>query len=348
MKYRFKRRLFLIVFAVMLVGIAGFSMTGKNIKLPYVRLDLKKSSRSEDLSKITTFGAVSTIKGVTDAELQKDIENLVRNYYDAKQRVDMNALSLYVSHSSRIDRNELEAESKYVEKYDNIKCFCLNTNTRGAYRVYVRCDTRIYNVNEPVPSLDALYLKPDLKGHLRVYLGALKADESNDIKKLDSLRIVKNLQSDVQKSMERTIEDNKDAAQFYENIVGETEQNNTTSENKGMSAENKSSEDGEKEGENNLKKNEKKNEKKDEKKSEDENNDSVNKNAEIKLKKTKKKLKKARKKKKRIQKKMKKYKKKKNSKKIRKYGLRKKNVKKKIKKLKARKKKLKARIKVKE
>ena len=122
---------------------------------------------------------------VEDAELVKctneDINNLITSYYQAKRDVNLEELEPLVSDINQIDQEKLIAQAEYVEDYQNITCYLLENKDNGAYRVYVRFDMKLKNINTLAPCLSALYVTMGSDGKNVIYLSALDKNEEDFI-----------------------------------------------------------------------------------------------------------------------------------------------------------------------
>ena len=122
---------------------------------------------------------------VEDAELVKctneDINNLITSYYQAKRDVNLEELEPLVSDINQIDQEKLIAQAEYVEDYQNITCYLLENKDNGAYRVYVRFDMKLKNINTLAPCLSALYVTMGSNGKNVIYLRYYNDFSMNEI-----------------------------------------------------------------------------------------------------------------------------------------------------------------------
>ncbi|MCR5623790.1 MAG: hypothetical protein K6G11_00935 [Lachnospiraceae bacterium] len=229
-------RLITLTGLIMFLGMLPFSFT-KSTQVDFAKV-FGIGELNINYSEIATFGAVSTTTGLTNKQLTEEITELVENYYNAKQAVDINELEKYVSDIDNVAQDKLLTEAEYVEGYENFDCMVLNV-FRGSYRVYARYDVKIYNIDTLVPSLSALYVNEDKDGKLQVYLGALTADEQEVIDTLDGLDIVEEISTEVQNELHAVVQGDPQVAQFYQMLRDKTsaeseEEDNTNIENEAV------------------------------------------------------------------------------------------------------------------
>ena len=99
------------------------------------------------LTLIPTGG--STINNALDADLQKsenkEINDIIQAYFNAKKTVDIDALSTLVSDPNQINKEKFTAMAEYVEDYQNINCYTIENEDTNDYRVYVAYDMKLKN-----------------------------------------------------------------------------------------------------------------------------------------------------------------------------------------------------------
>ena len=127
------------------------------------------------LTLIPTGG--SAPENAEDAELalndNEDINQLVKSYFDAKKIVDVEAMSGLVSDTNRIDRDKFIKMAGYVEDYQNINCYVIEGEELNAFRVYVKYDMKLRNIETLAPCLSAFYITPTSDDKYVIYLSAL-------------------------------------------------------------------------------------------------------------------------------------------------------------------------------
>ena len=172
------------------------------------------------LTLIPTGGNSSNL--VEDAELVKctndDINNLITSYYQAKRDVNLEALEPLVSDINQIDQEKLIAQAEYVEDYQNITCYLLENEDNGAYRVYVRFDMKLKNINTLAPCLSALYVTMGSDGKNVIYLSALDKNEEEFILAADKNSHLAQMQKEVNDKLQESINADEAFRQLYQTM----------------------------------------------------------------------------------------------------------------------------------
>ena len=159
---------------------------------------------------------------VEDAELVKctneDINNLITSYYQAKRDVNLEELEPLVSDINQIDQEKLIAQAEYVEDYQNITCYLLENKDNGAYRVYVRFDMKLKNINTLAPCLSALYVTMGSDGKNVIYLSALDKNEEDFILAADKNSHLADMQKEVNDKLQEAINADEAFRQLYQTM----------------------------------------------------------------------------------------------------------------------------------
>lgn len=211
MPLKYKKLVVLFSLGIMLIGFVTFSLVSPDFHLNF--LNAKSESKHAEGA---TFGAIKAVDGKSQADVQTELEELIRRYFQAKQQVDMDTIAECVSHVKHVEERKLLAEAAYVEAYENIQCLVMNGVTEGAYRVYVYYDVKFYDIDTLIPSLNALYIKQDEAGAFQIYLGSLNSQEQKYIDQLDQSERVRELVSSVQSQLEAVVSSDSDVRELYE------------------------------------------------------------------------------------------------------------------------------------
>lgn len=230
MRLRYKKLIIVFTLAIMLLGMGTFSLIAPNVNFSFG----KTAGNGSD-----SFHA--TLAGKSEEDIEAEITTLVKDYFDAKQRVDMDALAECVSDVSHIEEKRLVTEAEYIEDYRNIECTILNDGLQeGAFRVYVYYEAKIYAIDTLVPSLTALYITADKDGKFTIYLSVIKQEDQKAIDALDESDQIKQMIDSVQKKLETIVSKNADVRDFYQMLenssVEDGTENNTNIDKEGTAA----------------------------------------------------------------------------------------------------------------
>jgi len=228
MQFKYKKLILIFTVAIMFIGLGTFSLIAPSIDFSI------GESNGGGASKGT---AKSTVTSMSESDIKAGISSLVENYLDAKQKVDMDKLSGYVSDINRVDNKRLVAEAEYIEEYRNVECTIKKGPDSGTYRVYVYYDVKVYNIDTLVPSLTALYIKSGNDGTFKIYLGTIDGEAQEAIDKLDNSAEIKNAANAVQKKLEELVSSNEDVRNFYEMLESSDESNEAVEENENIDKE---------------------------------------------------------------------------------------------------------------
>lgn len=210
MPAKYKKYILLFSLGIILIGFGTFSIISPDLHISFHKQTTK------DAARVVSFGAIHSLDGRSEGNIRQELDTLVQRYYTAKQQVDMDTIAGCVSNVGHIDEKKLMTESEYVEDYRNISCKILDGATKGAYRIYVYYEVKIFNIDTLIPSLNALYIKQDDQGSFKIYLDTLKSGEQKYIDKLDNSKQVQDLVKSVQKQLETVISQDSEVRGFYE------------------------------------------------------------------------------------------------------------------------------------
>lgn len=213
MRLRYKKLIIFFTLAIMLIGMGTFSIVA-----PDVDFGMGKGMTG---TKNSTNGSLFSL---SDSDVESSITTLIKDYFAAKQSVDMDALSECVSDIANVDEKRLVTEAQYIEYYKNIECTILNDGLEeGCYRVYVYSEAKIYYIDTLVPSLTALYVVADENGKFTIYLSSIDQKAQKAIDKLDNSDMIKKKIDTVQKKLEDIVSKNADVRDFYQMLESSSE-----------------------------------------------------------------------------------------------------------------------------
>lgn len=151
----------------------------------------------------------------------KDINKLIENYFNAKKSVNMDALSELVSDPSRIPKDRYTILASYVENYKDFDCYCIKNEEMDSYRVYVKYNMKLKNIESWVPCLTKYYVKITSEGKYVIYFSALDNSEVEFINLADKNEEIQKLKQEVNKSMSDILEKDATFKQYYQKMQKE-------------------------------------------------------------------------------------------------------------------------------
>lgn len=156
-----------------------------------------------------------------DLNQNEEINKLIENYFTAKKTVDLESMSELVSDSNRIPKERYMVMASYVEDYKDFDCYVINNEELEAYRVYVKYNMKLKNIDSWVPCLTTYYVKVTSDGRYVIYLSALDQVEEEFIDSADkNIEIVK-LKEDVKNGLNDILEKDGAFKQFYQKMEKE-------------------------------------------------------------------------------------------------------------------------------
>ena len=107
-------------------------------------------------------------KQVWNMDVDSDINQLVRSYYIALQSTDMEKLNELTDPSVAIDQANVEAAAKYIEGYQNIRCYVAPGNAKNENGLYIAYDIKFKNISTTAPGLVPAYVRRSEDGTPRL------------------------------------------------------------------------------------------------------------------------------------------------------------------------------------
>lgn len=158
----------------------------------------------------------------SDADLllneNPEINNLITEYFTAKKTVDMEAFESIVSDVNQIDRAKFSAMAAYVEDYQNINCYVIESPEGNGFRVYAKYDMKLKNIETLAPSLTAFYVTMTSDNKYIIYFSALDEVQENFLQSADQNEGFKQLVDEVQKALDDALAADPTFKQLYQRM----------------------------------------------------------------------------------------------------------------------------------
>ena len=183
---------------------------------------------------------VDETEAVTDTTEEKEyqvnanqeINDLIKNYYDAYAAGDLDTLQKYAHPVSDNEKSFIKMFSDYVDEYQNIKCYTKQGLDSKSYLVSVYLEIKFKDVTTTAPGLDFFYVSTDDDGNL--YIDNLysqfnllnqEQDLDSNVKALiDSFELesdVLALQTDVQQKYEAAIASDENLKTMIDSTIAD-------------------------------------------------------------------------------------------------------------------------------
>lgn len=106
--------------------------------------------------------------GILDDEFEVDaypkVNELVEEYFKAYAAGDVDAIEKIAYPITETEKSYIQSYSKYVDGYDDIKCYTKHGVAEGEYLVSVECSTKYKGVKTSAPGLEFFYVRTDKNG----------------------------------------------------------------------------------------------------------------------------------------------------------------------------------------
>lgn len=151
----------------------------------------------------------------------KEINKLIEDYFNAKKTVNTEVMSELVSDAGRIPKERYTILASYVENYKDFDCYYIKNEETDSYRVYVKYNMKLKNIESWVPCLTKYYVKVTSEGKYVIYFSALDDVEVEFINSADKNEEIQKLKEDVNKSMADILEKDATFKQYYQKMQKE-------------------------------------------------------------------------------------------------------------------------------
>lgn len=181
-------------------------------------------------------GSNSAEDASLDLNQNEEINKLIESYFTAKKTVDLETMSELVSDANRIPKERYTVMASYVEDYKDFDCYAIKNEQTEAYRVYVKYNMKLKNIESWVPCLTTYYVKVTSDDKYVIYLSALDQVEEEFIDAADKNIKIIELKEDVKKSLNEILEKDGAFKQFYQKMEKEISAASNTTPNASGSA----------------------------------------------------------------------------------------------------------------
>lgn len=148
-----------------------------------------------------------------------EIEQLIKDYYTAKNNRDVKALKALLSDSSKADsQEELQKKTEYIDDYLSIKIYTKKGFEKDTYIVYAYHEIKFTSINTPAPGLAKFYIVTGDDGKLNIFSGEMDAETQGYYDARNSDEDVIKLIEMTDKKSDKAIESDEDLLNFWKNI----------------------------------------------------------------------------------------------------------------------------------
>lgn len=226
---------------LLVIAIAATYPYGQGNEAP----SIEKESTTEQEE--TTTASEEPNKEAEEPEILPETEdsaihNLVTGYIDAAYiKADMEAVALVVDDTTNINVDSYKSRQKYIELYENIKCYKLESAIENAYIVFVTYDAKLYNIDTLIPAAETFIVKFN-QTEGKFFIHNMTEAEKLDgyIAKGSQFEIINKMSADVLARLEQALKSDSELKEVYElmnNISSQATQVPQTPEEQSSSTE---------------------------------------------------------------------------------------------------------------
>lgn len=170
----------------------------------------------------------TTVKNITVADLtpeaeDSEIHKLIVGFIDAERiKLDETAAKSYLDNDANYSLTKHKDKKRYIEAYQNIKCYKFDYISDDMYYVYVAYDLKILNIDTPAVAGEPLVVKYD-KAQKKYFIHNILEGEAGDLLIAWNAPEVKALNEDVLKRYNEAINSDEDLKKFLDIMNSKTE-----------------------------------------------------------------------------------------------------------------------------
>ena len=173
--------------SILLVG-GVIYFTGKDTKDSSSQnvLDTSQITKLEVAQSATNEGMEKAIASM-EVNQYPEINTLVNRYFEAITNSDIDTLNSIVETNTPFEKESLEKQKEFIERYENITCYTKEGLLENTYIVYVYYDIKFVNINTTAPSLIRLYICKNEDGAVYIYRGEMDGEVSSYLEEVGNL-----------------------------------------------------------------------------------------------------------------------------------------------------------------
>ena len=103
-----------------------------------------------------------------EVDAHPEVNALVQEYFKAYAAGDADAIEKVAYPITKTEKSYIQMYSKYVDKYEDIKCYTKRGLSEGEYLLSVECSTKFKDIKTSVPGLEFFYVRTDKDGNVYI------------------------------------------------------------------------------------------------------------------------------------------------------------------------------------
>lgn len=113
-------------------------------------------------------GGISAPEFELEENAHQDVNNVLRNYYDAQAAGDIETISSLNTYLNDIEKIRVEEMSKYIESYPVLNVYTKPGLSENTYVAYVYSEVKFQDVAQVMPGMQTYYIGQDENGNFFV------------------------------------------------------------------------------------------------------------------------------------------------------------------------------------
>lgn len=147
--------------AVAILAIIGVAAAATN----HTKTNDKKPGQGTTISDNSN---ASILDDDFEVDAHPEVNALVQEYFKAYAAGDVDAIEKVAYPITKTEKSYIQMYSKYVEKYEDIKCYTKKGLLEGEYLLSVECSTKFKDIKTSVPGLEFFYVRTDKDGSVYI------------------------------------------------------------------------------------------------------------------------------------------------------------------------------------
>lgn len=151
-----------------------------------------------------------------------EIQVLINAYIDAAyMKADMDAVANCVDDITNINVETFKSRQKYIESYQNVKSYKLNSAIENAFIVFVTYDAKIYNIETLAPSAETfIVVYNDTEKRMYIHNPTVAEELDGYIAESSNLSAISELSQDVKNRLAQALAADAELKRVFDIMTG--------------------------------------------------------------------------------------------------------------------------------
>lgn len=171
-------------------------------------------TETTDQTEEPSIDVIETPQYALEENAYPEINNLVREYYDAKADGNLESISTLNTYINDIEKIRLSELSKYIENYPEVDVYTKPGLTEGSYVAYVCSKVKFSDLETPIPGAQTYYISTNEDGQYSITDGTFDENIYEYIKNVTAQDDVVALNNKVVAEYNNLLTDDEDINNF--------------------------------------------------------------------------------------------------------------------------------------